>query len=109
MLLRSVTVPVYTTLSSESIKYILKDSASKICFVSNNLYLDKVLAIEGELHDLKMIVSFSETDRQAMIPIVSMKKILSESKERNLKEVTNRLEQIARNINDNDLLTIIYT
>jgi long-chain acyl-CoA synthetase len=109
MLLRSVTVPIYTTLSSESIKYILKDSAAKICIVSNNLYLDKVLSIESELHDLKMIVTFSDTDRQAMIPIMNIKKILSDGKERNLKEVLHRLEQISGNINENDLLTIIYT
>lgn len=109
MLLRSVTVPIYTTLSSESIKYILKDSAAKICIVSNNHYLDKVLSIESELHDLKMIVTFSDTDRQAMIPIMNIKKILSDGKERNLKEVLHRLEQISGHINENDLLTIIYT
>lgn len=109
MLLRAVTVPVYTTLSPESIKYILKDSASKVCIVSNNLYLDKVISIESELQDLRMIITFSDTDRQAMIPVLNIKEILSAGKDRKVKDIVNTLEHISKTINDNDLLTIIYT
>ncbi len=109
MLLRAVSVPIYTTLSPESIKYILKDSAAKVCIVSNNLYLDKVLSIESELHDLKMIITFSDTDRKAMIPIINFNDLLTGSKDRKTRDIIHTLEQTSKSIKDEDLLTIIYT
>ncbi|MCX6163804.1 MAG: AMP-binding protein, partial [Ignavibacteriae bacterium] len=55
-----INVPIYTTLSPESIKYILSDSKSNVCFVSNNLQLEKVLKVRYELPDLKYIISYND-------------------------------------------------
>ena len=57
-----VLVPLYVSLSSESIKYILKDSCSVVCFVSGELQLEKVISVRKDLPDLKQIICFKETN-----------------------------------------------
>lgn len=59
-----VTVPIYTTMTSQQIKFILEHSESKICFVSTKLMADKVSAVFDELPNLKTIVSFNKLENQ---------------------------------------------
>lgn len=44
-----VTVPVYPTMTSEQIRFILEHSGSRLCFVSTKLMADKVNAVFDEL------------------------------------------------------------
>ena len=57
-----VTVPVYPTMTSEQIRFILEHSGSRLCFVSTKLMADKVNAVFDELPLLKKIISFNKTD-----------------------------------------------
>ncbi len=57
---RLVTVPIFPTMTSQQIKYILEHSESKICFVSTKLMCDKVNAVFRELPNLKKIITFNK-------------------------------------------------
>ena len=59
-----VTVPVYTTMTSEQIKFILEHSEAKLCFVSTKLIADKVSAVFDELPSLKKIISFNKLENE---------------------------------------------
>src|ERR1041384_2391955 len=48
LLLGAITVPIYPTLTSEQIAYMLKDSGARVVFVSTEIQLKKVLAIQNQ-------------------------------------------------------------
>lgn len=54
--LGGVTVAVYPSLKPKEIEYILKDSDTKLVFIDTEDNLQKVLAIQKNLHDLQDIV-----------------------------------------------------
>lgn len=105
-----INVPIYTTLSPESIKYILNDSNSVVCFVSNKLQLEKVLKIRGELQDLKYIISYNNLDdTNKDKTIISFSEIIKEKKKFDRKKLINKVEEILVKVDEEDLVTIIYT
>ena len=107
---RMVTVPIYTSLSPESIKYILKDSNSEICFVSNSLQLEKLISVKNELPDLKYIISYSEIKNDNYgINIFSLRSIFKNRPSLTQKKSIEILENINKWIDESDTLTIIYT
>ena len=105
-----INVPVYTTLSPESIKYILKDSDAQICFVSNTLQLEKLLVVKNEIPSLVYIISFSELrgDYKGE-SIRSLPQILNNYKTYTQSKIIEILADISKRINESDVLTIIYT
>ena len=54
--LGGVVVPIYTTLLTEEVGYVLKNSGAKAIFVENRSQLDKVLACQKELPKLEKII-----------------------------------------------------
>ena len=56
---RVETIPIYTTMTSSQMKYILEHSGAKICFTSTRLITDKVKAIFDELPELTKVISFN--------------------------------------------------
>lgn len=59
-----VTVPIYTTMTSGQIKFILEHSEAKLCFASNKMIADKVMAAAIGLPNLKKIITFNKLDAQ---------------------------------------------
>lgn len=105
-----IDVPIYTTLSPESIKYILNDSQCVACFVSNAFQLEKVLKIQTELPDLKYIISYNDVKRSSVNkPIISFSEILKETQNIDRKKLIKKVEEILKKVDEEDLLTIIYT
>ncbi len=105
-----IDVPIYTSLSPESIKYILKDSNSVVCFVSNSLQLEKLISVVGELPDLKYIISYSEPKNDySRIIIRSLDSVLKNTIKTPQKKAIDELETLNKRISENDILTIIYT
>lgn len=104
------TVPIYPSLSSESIKYILNDCKAEIVFVSTGLQLDKILAIRKDCPDLKYIISFNSFERANVKEhIISFQNIFCEKKSLSKNELLEKLAVISDNVQEDDLLTIIYT
>ena len=103
-----ITVPVYTSLSPESIKYILNHSESQICFVSGSLQLEKLLSVKNEIPDLLKIISYSETVNENSI-VMSLAQALKNSITHPQKKTLEILEGISKQIQEQDVITIIYT
>lgn len=105
-----VSVPVYVSLATDQIKYILQNSESKICFVSNSMLLEKVLKIRKELPHLQKVIVYSNPDLskytneeiELFADLVSKEHIPDT-------EISNFLQTLSGNVEDSDLLTIIYT
>lgn len=104
------TVPIYPSLSSESIKYILNDCKAEIVFVSTGLQLDKILSIRKDCPDLKYIISFNSVERaNEKEHIISFQNIFCEKISLSKNELLEKLAVISDNVQEDDLLTIIYT
>jgi len=61
----ATTVPIYATNTPEEVRYILKDSDSRICFVGTIEHLDKVLELRKKLPLLKEVIVFDDLDKKA--------------------------------------------
>ncbi len=109
LLAKRINVPVYTTLSSESIKFILKDSNAKIVCVSNNLQLEKLLKIKKDLPHLKKIITFFDYKQKDEKLISSIDKIYNNKQQYNKNELIKIFEDKSKRINPEDIITIIYT
>lgn len=110
MLSSNINVPVYPSLSAESVKYILNDCKAEICFVSNSMQLDKVLSVSKELTDLKYIISFNSTEKKAdNVKIISFSSVFCDRRKLPQSKLLASVENISDGINEDDLLTIIYT
>ncbi|MCI0472033.1 MAG: long-chain fatty acid--CoA ligase, partial [Ignavibacteria bacterium] len=110
MLSENISVPIYPSLSAESVKYILNDCKAEIVFVSTGLQIDKVLSVRNECPDLKYIVSFNSIERANLKDkIISFHDIFCDKHTLSKNELLERLEKISDNVNGNEVLTIIYT
>lgn len=108
-----VTVPVYPTMTSEQIKFILQHSGSRLCFVSTELMAEKVSAVFSELPKLEKIITFNKTNHSSG-SIISFEELIYEEllEDKNAyseETADNYFNESARKQSENDLLTIIYT
>jgi long-chain acyl-CoA synthetase len=113
IILGVVTVPVYTTMTSSQIKYILSHSGCRICFVSTQIIANKIASIKNELPELKEVICFNEPNNSD-IKVISFKKLISSdvsegNSDYNITSAIKYLKEKSINIKPDDLLTIIYT
>lgn len=105
-----ITVPIYNSLSNDQIKYILKDSEAKICFVSNLFLLEKVLKIKDELPELKHIVSFNLFDEMNRVEgVIYYDEFMERKDTQSEKEILNSVKEKMSATSEDDVFTIIYT
>lgn len=108
-----VTVPVYTTMTSEQIKFILSHSGSRLCFVSTKLLAEKVNAVFDELPKLKKIITFNkfETGHDHIMSFEELLygEIISEHEPYGEELADNFFAKCSANCSATDPLTIIYT
>lgn len=110
MMASYITVPIYPSLSAESIKYILNDSGAEVCFVSTKLQLNKILSIRKDLPHLKNIISYNDVESSNLKDnIISFRDIFRNKKSRKLNDIIEEIEILSDGINEDDLLTVIYT
>ncbi len=103
-----VTVPIYGTMTSTQIKYILEHSEAKLCFVSSKIICDKVCAVLNELPNLKKIISFNKCEPNENI--INFEDLInSNTNEYNEAEADEYFANIKNSSNADDLFTIIYT
>jgi len=57
----AVTVPIYTTLMPEAVKYIVDDSDAAIVVFSNPLQWEKVAAVKADLTRVRHFITFAES------------------------------------------------
>ena len=107
--LGAVDVPIYPSLTAESIEFILNNSESKGVIISTKFQLNKILKIKHNLRYLKFIVVLNEKDISneekfiyTFIEVQEMGKNLRATDQ-------NYFSQKMKAVRENDLCTIIYT
>ncbi len=104
----AVDVPMYTTLTSKQIGFIVKNSGSVAIVVSNKFQLTKVLKVRDELKDLKHIIVMNQLDESAASDVYQFSEIERRGTEhRSLNP--GYYEASLRGIKPEDLCTLIYT
>ena len=107
------TVPVYPTMTSEQIRFILHHSESRLCFVSTKLMAEKVSAVFSELPHLKKIITFNKIDHSNENIISFEELIYDELLREKLPYSSGTADkyfiEAASKQDPGDLLTIIYT
>jgi long-chain acyl-CoA synthetase len=107
--LGAVNVPLYPSLTSESVEYILNNSESKGVIVSNKFQLNKLLKIRDNCHHLKFIIIMNESDFDSSIKnLYSFKQIQEKGIEKK-NESPNLLKENMKLVKEEDVCTIIYT
>ena len=97
----AVTVPIYSSISSEDCVYNLENSGSKICIVSDEKLFHKINTIKSQLPELKDIFTFDDVK-----DATNWKELLESGKETDNQQ---EVETIKDSISEDDLVSIIYT
>ncbi len=102
-----IDAPIYTTLTSDSIKYIINDSGAKVLFVQDRKFCERILDIFPECEMLEHLVFFgSETiESEDALTLAELEKRgsgLKDKKPELIKELSSRAEP-------DDIATLIYT
>jgi long-chain acyl-CoA synthetase len=97
--------PVYPTLTSAQVLYILKDSGSKVVFVSSSTQAAKVAEVRDRLPGLQHVVSF---DAVTVAGTSSLAELRARGKEA-LAGDKDAVRKRAAEVRPDDLATLIYT
>ena len=107
--LGAVDVPLYPSLTAESVEFILNNSESKGIILSNKFQLNKILKIKDNCKHLKFVIVLNEKDTPP-----DQKTIFSFDKTQQQGAIFNAnhpgfFKEGIKKIEPNDLCTIIYT
>lgn len=103
--LGAVTVPIYTSLVPEQIKYIINDSDAKVVIVSDRKLWEKTAAVKKELAKVTQFVSF---EAQPAEGVLSLDRIKAEG-EKARRADSPSFEVTAKAVKPDDTASIIYT
>ena len=107
--LGAIDVPVYPSLTSESIEFILENSESKGVIVSNKFQLNKILKIRDHLKNLQFIILLNEKDIISDKPALYTFKDVQEMGNIYKNNHPNHFSDSRKRVKENDVCTIIYT
>jgi long-chain acyl-CoA synthetase len=103
--LGGTTVPIYTTLVPEQIKYIIDDSDAKIVICSNQELWEKVKAVKNDLTKVTHYITFESEGPEG---VLTFDQVLEKGKKVD-QENPELFEKTALGIKPEDEATIIYT
>jgi long-chain acyl-CoA synthetase len=101
-------IPVYPTLVSEEIEYIVNNSGSKIIVVENRNQLKKVLEIVNKCPALEKIVVMEEKDAEGHAKVMSFKDLMEMGRKKHDEDPA-LFEKLSKEVTADDLATIVYT
>lgn len=107
--LGAIDVPLYPSLTSESVEFILNNSESKAIIVSTKFQLNKLMKVRDKCKYLKFIILLNEKDID-----LNIKDLLAFSKVQELGKTYSKahpslIKDNLAQIKPNDICTIIYT
>jgi long-chain acyl-CoA synthetase len=100
-----ITVPIYTSLMPEQVKYIINDSDARIVVCSNRDLWLKVEAVRSELRNVHHFVLIDEEGAQG---IVTLSEVMARGRTIDRQD-PGLFEKRARAVKPDDLASIIYT
>jgi len=107
--LGATNVPLYPSLTSESIEYILNNSESKGVIVSNQFQLNKLLKIRDNCNHLKFIIIMNDSDFDSSVKDLYSFKQVQEKGVQKKSESPSLLRESMQQVKEDDVCTIIYT
>lgn len=96
-----ISVPIFPTISSEDLKYILNHCSAKVVFIADKNIFQKLASMEDALPELKHVISF--TDIESVRPFSDF----TEAGKKSLDAT--KLAEVKKKIGENDVFTILYT
>jgi long-chain acyl-CoA synthetase len=103
--LGAITVPVYCTLVSEQIKYIILDSDARAVIVSNDEHWQKVEAVKASLGQVRHFITLSEA---APPGALTFREVMERGKTLDARE-PGLFESLANAVRPEDEASLIYT
>ncbi|MEP6901780.1 MAG: long-chain fatty acid--CoA ligase [Actinomycetota bacterium] len=102
-----VDVPIYTTLAETSVCYIINDSGARIFFLQDKATFERIAKIFPECKTLEKLVFFNSAGVTAenAISLADLEKLGADLKS----EKPNLINDLAKDIEINDVATLIYT
>ena len=107
--LGAVDVPVYPSLTAESIEFILINSEAKGVIISNKFQLNKILKIRENLNHLQFTILLNEKDIVPDLSAVYIFKEVQEMGDIYRNNHPHHFIESRKQVNENDVCTIIYT
>ncbi|MDW7761948.1 MAG: long-chain fatty acid--CoA ligase [Acidobacteriota bacterium] len=101
----AVTVPIYTSLTPEQVRYIIHDSGAKMAVCSSRELLEKIESVRSELPELQHVF-LMEKDAPAGVPALAETIETGKDRDRATPDV---FESRALAVKPEDLASIIYT
>jgi len=103
--LGGVTVPIYTSLVPEQIKYIIDNSDAKVVVFSDDEMWEKIKAIQSELIKVEHYITCQADGPEGTLTFADVQK----RGERLAKEQPDLFEELALKVKPDDVASIIYT
>jgi long-chain acyl-CoA synthetase len=100
LLLGAITVPLYPTLTAEQVAYMLKDSGTRVVFLSSESQLQKVLAIREQTEVEHIVI---------MDTVHSAAELMAPIMRNGPQERDASIEALAEQVKGDDVATLIYT
>jgi long-chain acyl-CoA synthetase len=105
MCLGAITVPIYTSLVPEQIKYIIDDSDAKAVIVSNEEQWQKIEAIKSTLTKVRHFITFAENAPEGVHTLSQVQELGRRIDEQN----PTLFESLALAVKPDDEASLIYT
>jgi long-chain acyl-CoA synthetase len=102
-----ITVPIYSTLPSKQVDYILRDAGIEILFVSTQAQYKKILEVKDELPQLRLVIVFDSLENLSAGSVTFS--VIHEEGAQILKANPGSVRERLANIQEDDVFTIIYT
>lgn len=103
--LGGITVPIYTSLVPEQIKYIIKDSDARVVITSSQKLWEKVVTVKKDLAQVKHFLSFEPHAPEGVKLLAQIQEIGEKIRQ----ERPGLFEETALAAKPDDLASIIYT
>lgn len=103
--LGAITVPVYTTLVPEQIKYLIDDSDARAVIVSNDEQWQKIEAVKGSLAGVRHFITLSD---EAPAGVLRFRDIVARGEELDSRE-PGLFDSLVRAVRPEDEASLIYT
>lgn len=102
-----IDVPIYTTLAPNSVQYIINDSGAKVFFLQDKSTFERLAEILPDCKTLEKIVLFdaNEVSAENSISLKDLEKLGEDLR----KEKPELIQELAKNIDKDDIATLIYT
>lgn len=103
--LGGITVPVYTSLMPEQVRYIINDSDAAAVVCSNQELWEKIKSVRQDLKNVKHFITFEPVSSEGVLSFAEV----MESGKRIFKDNPDVFDKLALSIGPADLASIIYT